>query len=210
MKLRSLAVCAALIPALAFADGIAGEGRLSITGGWRATPNGYFDNSAQKAGTPVVKESHGGPTGVAEFGYGATANIEAAIDLLVGTEQFTLKDQPALTTLTYGGLVGARFFAFFLDGKLRPSIAFLTGPVLVDVTGGNLGVPNETMVQGWSASLGLAYRFAPNWGAAADYHLLLARGYVPNVGGVNGGGSWFGVGLTYYFAPQPGPASSLP
>ena len=42
-----------------------GEGRITLSPGWRFTPNAAFYNSAQRAGFAIGPHSKGGPTGVA-------------------------------------------------------------------------------------------------------------------------------------------------
>ena len=206
---RFLFVAIALLPALGLAQGIEGEGRITLTGGWRYTSQGYFENSARNAGTPVTEASHGGPTGVASFGYGANDALEISIDLFGGTDQLGLQGEPTLHMSEYGALFGARWFLLLSGGKLRPWIGLLTGPTIVDVTGANLSQVSETIGNTYALSLGATWRLGPNWGASFDYHLMIVRGMVPGIGGISAGGNWFGLGFTYYFAPEPEHSPSL-
>jgi hypothetical protein len=200
---RFLVAAIVLLPALCFSQTIRGEGRVTVTGGWRLTTQGYFENSARNAGTPVSEGSHGGPTGVASFGYGVNDSVEISVDLFAGTDQLTLSGQSSLRMTEYGASVGARWFGLFAQGHFRPWVGLLTGPTIVDVSGGNLSKVSESLVQALMLTLGASWRLGENWGASVDYHLVLARGMVPGVGGISAGGNWFGLGFTYYFAPEP-------
>jgi hypothetical protein len=201
VKARSIVLGALLAAAPAFASGVEGQGRLSFSLGWRLTPNGYFTDHAAAGGHPLESDSHGGPQGVASFGYGATANLEVNIELLAGTETLTLKDLPELRTVTYGGLVDARFH-FAPDASVRPWLQVGTGPLLVYTTGAGQSEPSEQLIQGFAVGAGISVPVSGAWSFVAEYRLLLARGTVhgvPGAIGINGGGSWFGIGFDYNF-----------
>jgi hypothetical protein len=46
------------------------------------------------------------------------------------------------------------------------------------------------------------WQATPSVSINLEYRLLLARGFVPGYNGINGGGSWFGVGVTLWVAPE--------
>lgn len=203
--------CALLFATAARADGVEGEGRLSVSGGWRLTANRYFTDHAAAGGHPLLTDSHGGPQGVASFGYGATANLEINIELLAGTESITLQGLDPIRSVTYGGLLSGRLY-LLTDGAIRPWLQIATGPLLVYVSGAGASEPNEQLKQGFAAGLGLTVPLAGAWSLVAEYRLLLVRGNVSGVEGahgINGGGSWFGLGIGYSFGVAADPADSL-
>jgi opacity protein-like surface antigen len=203
--------CALLFAPAARADGVEGQGRLSVSGGWRLTPNRYFTDHAARGGHPLVSDSHGGPQGVASFGYGATANLEVNIELLVGAESITLQGLDPVSTVTYGGLISGRLY-LLPDSVVRPWLQVSTGPLLVYVTGAGASEPNEQLKQGFAVGAGLNIPLSGAWSLVAEYRLLFVRGNVsgvPNAAGINGGGSWFGLGIGYAFGRTPDPMDSL-
>lgn len=211
VKLRSLLTVALLLAAPALANGVEGQGRVSFSGGWRLTPNGYFEDHAAAGGHPLVSDSHGGPQGVASFGYGATESIEVNIELLAGTESLTLQGLPSIQTVTYGGLLSGRLY-LFQDFALHPWLQLATGPLLVYTTGARVSEPNEQLRQAVAAGAGLSVPLSGPWSFVAEYRYLFVRGNVSGVDGahgINGGGSWFGVGFNYSFGISQEPGMSL-
>jgi hypothetical protein len=84
-------------------------------------------------------------------------------------------------------------------------VGFLLGPTLVLESGGGIPETTEELVTGYLGSAGLSAR-SEAFCVSLEYRLLLARGFVPGIGGINGGGSWFGVGLTWWFAGESRPS----
>lgn|GEM_PF-4828142 len=202
---------ALLCAGAARADGVEGVGRLSLSAGWRLTPNGYFFDHAAAGGHPYQSDSKGGPQGVASFGYGATANLEVNIELLVGSESLTLQGLEPLRTITYGGLISGRLY-LAPDASIRPWLQVATGPLLVYVSGAGATEPNEKLRQGFAVGAGVSVPLTGPWSLVAEYRLLLVRGNVSGVegaSGINGGGSWIGFGFGYSFGASPGPSESL-
>lgn len=211
LSCHALVASALLCAAPAFASGVEGQGRVSVSGGWRLTPNGYFADHAAAGGHPLVSDSKGGPQGIASFGYGATENLEVNIELLAGTESLTLQGLPSVRTVTYGGLVSGRLY-LAPDSPLRPWVQLATGPVLVYTTGAGVADPNEQLKQAFAAGLGLSLALSGPWSVVAEYRYLFVRGNVSGVDGahgINGGGSWFGLGFGYSFGVAPEPSSAL-
>jgi hypothetical protein len=113
--------------------------------------------------------------------------------------------------VTYGALVGLRFQAL-LDVLTRnglvPFIGLQTGPVLALSMVEGVGV-RESFTQGWAGTVGINFRLSPQWGLSADYRLVFARGGNPfsgrpefeKLGSSNAGGSWFSVGVSFFFPP---------
>jgi hypothetical protein len=190
---------------------VEGQGRVSVSGGWRLTANRSFTDHAAQGGHPLVSDSHGGPQGVASFGFGATANLEVNIELLVGAESITLQGLEPVSSITYGGLLSGRLY-FLTDGPVRPWVQLSTGPLLVYVTGAGASEPTEKLKQGLGLGAGLAVPLSGAWSLVAEYRLLYVRGNVsgvPGAAGINGGGNWFGLGLGYSFGRSPDPMDSL-
>ena len=206
MKPLPAALVLLLVPSLAGAEGLAGLGRVRLQPGWRLTPNDTFFASATAAGAPPVAPSPGGPALFGSFAYSASELIEVGVDLFAGGEFLRLTGREPLLSLTYGGLIGARLHQALGDlGPFREVVAhvgLLAGPTLIYVRGGGLAAPTERLTTGYLASAGIFARIGERWGLCADYRLLLARGMVPGIGGVNGGGSWLGLGVVWYFPPE--------
>ena len=64
------------------------------------------------------------------------------------------------------------------------------------------------MTQAWAGTLGATLRVSPRWGLTAEYRISFVRGPVGSIGeqkfgSFNGGGSWFALGLTYVWPPDP-------
>jgi len=194
------AIALAVLVCASAASATEGEGRVTVEAGWRFTPNDFFYGSAEKAGFPRERGSIGGPQVAGSFGYFAKDAIEVSIDLLAGAEQLHLVDRPAFTSITYGALVGARFHLTLFE-PVTLYFGVQGGPTLVNLSGGNIEVTEE-LVSAFQGSVGVGVRLTPEFGVSLEYRYLLARGYVPGIGGVNGGGSWFGIGFTWYVAGQ--------
>lgn len=205
--LSALLLCA---PALAqphehVPESLEGVGRISLSAGWRHTPNDLFRRRLTEAGFTPGAPSRGGPALVGEFGYSVNPVIEIAIDLLAGGEQLALEGADTLTSVSYGGLFALRFQTA-LGGvgpiaQLIPSIGFATGGLLVNVDGPI--EPSEAFAQAFVLSGGLTARLSASWGVGLTYRFLLARGAVTGIGSINAGGSWATIGVTYFFPPDP-------
>ncbi len=184
----------------------AGTGRITLLPGYRYTPNDFFRKRAAAAGLVLGAPSPGGPQISASFGYRPSDAIEVGIDLLGGGEQLEVPGFKPLSSVTYGALLGPRFFLPVSD-RLDLIAGVFTGGVLVYLSGGQLTEPSESFLQTYGGLVGVTFKFSESFAATAEAKLLLARGIYPEVGGFNGGGLWAGVGLTYVFPPEDGPFS---
>jgi hypothetical protein len=200
---RSRGALLGLLSAIATAGPLEGVGRVSVQPGWRLTPNGAFYASAAAAGLPASGSSPGGPVLASSFAYSATDYAEVAVDLFLGGEQFRLGDEAPLRSVTYGAAAGVRFQQALGEWgpfqEVVPYAGFLIGPTLIGVDGGRLSAMHEDVVTGYTASAGVTARLGETWGVCLEYRFLLARGQVPGVGSINGGGNWLGLGLAWYF-----------
>lgn len=202
--MKQLALAVALLGSLsASAQSLEGVGRITVTPGWRWTPNTYFADSAEEQGHPLQRASIGGPQLTGTFAYAATPALEVAIDLFAGYETLELAavDDP-VTSVSYGALVGFR--GFWDLGSVVPYLGAAVGPTLVYTTGGLDDRSTERLTTGYAAIGGLTWRATDQLGVTFDVRALLARGLVKGVGGINAGGAWAGLGLTWYFAAEPG------
>lgn len=203
MSVQRIFVCALVLCATA-AQAQArygeGEGRISLMGGWRYTPNDFFIEGAAKKGL-TVRQSAGGPQLTGTFAYAATGNAEIAIDLFAGYDRMELDGREALSTISYGALLGFRFF--FPMGAFTPNVGAAVGPALVYASGGGYET-EERFTTNYAAMAGVVYRLNEKWALGADVRFMLSRGYVPEIGGINAGGLWGGVGFTWLFPAEPG------
>jgi hypothetical protein len=200
--LRALLLGGALWLSDARAESLEGVGRVGVHPGWRWTPNDHFRSSAAAAGHPIGPPSPGGPQITGTFAYAATSSIEVAIDLFAGYESLRMEGTPDVASITYGALVGFRAFAP-LGERWVPCAGLGLGPVLVYTSGGPGAGPTERLVTGYAAIAGISYRIGDTLSVSADARWLLARGMVAEIGGVNGGGAWAGVGLTWWVPSEP-------
>jgi hypothetical protein len=176
-----------------------GVGGFELLGGWRLTPNGYFANTAAQVGTPLTHASPGGPVAIASFSYVPLSWLAIAVDGMVGGERLYLKGEPVLTSVTYGAMIGPKLVPDLGHG-FTLTLGVSTGAILVNESGLHLPQADEQLDQAFMGEVGVMWEFAPNIQLCAEYRLLLARGYVPGYSGINGGGSWFGVGLNFWIA----------
>lgn len=189
------------VSSLAQAQSMEGAGRISLMPGWRYTPNAFFADNAEQAGYPLQQTSPGGPQIVGTFAYAATDALEVAIDLFAGYENLRLANSDDVTSVSYGALAGVR--AFWPMGRFVPNIGLGLGPTLVYTTGGPSQSNTERVTTAYFGSAGVTYRFSDVLGATLDVRYLYARGMVPQIGGVNAGGVWANLGVTWYFAGEP-------
>lgn len=192
--------------------------RITLHGGWRLTSNdtfyeGYYTLPGNED-LPRAPASPGGPYLGATFGYSASELVEVGIDLFATGERLQLTGTPTITTVSYGAMVGLRFQALLdvlTENGVVPFVGLQVGPLLAFSSVDGVGV-RETFTQGFAGTVGLNVRLSPQWGLAADYRLVFARGGNPfngrpgltDLGSYNAGGSWFSVGVTFFF-----PRSSL-
>jgi hypothetical protein len=213
---RALVLAAGLCAPAAFADGegplLEDVGRITVQGGWRLVANNTFydryEARPENGGLEPSPRSKGSPIGLATFAYGITDYLELGIDLFGTRERLQLTGQPRLTTISYGALLGLRLQGGLDVGSegLVPFVGVLTGPLLASA--GFEGQPaKETLTQAWGVTAGATLRLTPHWGLTAEYRLVWARGAVEApgryFGTFNAGGSWFGLGITYTFPPEP-------
>lgn len=195
---RWLALVVCVGGVVARAEGIAGMGRVSVVGGWRRTPNGYFESRALEQGHPLVARTPGFQ-GAASFGYGFMPWAELVIDLIGGFETFTLQGHLPFSSSVYGGLFGLR--ASRLDLPVRglvPHLQVQGGPQVVMVSSASLRSP-EHLVFALSANAGLTWQFAERFGVTLDVRWLFARANVATISGANVGGLFVSLGVTMYF-----------
>ncbi|MBL8949642.1 MAG: hypothetical protein JNK82_02620 [Myxococcaceae bacterium] len=187
--------------------GVAGVGRISISGGWKSTPNDFFFKQSGEQGYATVSRGLGGGQGTASFGFGAISWLEVSIDLFIGNDRFEIGGFQPINVLTYGALIGVRAtkMDLFFPG-FAPYIGVGIGPTLGYVFTGVDGETYERLVTGIAASAGLSYRFNDYFGMLLEYRFLYARG-VWVTSGVNIGGSFVSLGAVIYF-PRTVPSTS--
>lgn len=201
--LLALAVALCAAGARAESRSIDGWGRITAFGGYRYVPNGYFAEKAAEAGAPMKKPSPGGPQGGASFGYGAFSFLEVTIDLLIGYETFELEGQAPFSSVTYGGLLGARFTKLdLLFTGFAPYAGVQAGPILSIVTSNSAPQP-EKFLGGIAINGGFNYRFTERLGINLDVRWMFARNYVEPIAGCNVGGLWVSLGFSVFFPPAP-------
>ncbi|SES80950.1 hypothetical protein [Stigmatella erecta] len=209
-------LAAGLCAPAAFADEggplLGGVGRITVQGGWRLVANDtFYDRYASRpenAGLAPSPRSKGSPIGLASFAYAVTDFVELGVDLFGTVQRLQLTGQPRLNTVSYGALLGLRLQGGLDVGPdgLVPFVGILTGPLLASATFEGQA-SKETLTQAWGATVGATLRLTPVWGLTAEYRLVRARGAVEapgrKFGTFNAGGSWFGLGITYTFPPEP-------
>lgn len=192
--------------------------RFSIQTGWRASSNGTFYRSyyGEHPELQHAPSSPGGPLLVGSFGYSFTNWFELSLDLVVTGERLRLTGQPALTTMTFAGLVGGRFQKL-LPGigpqGLIPFVGVLAGPsfVMCHFDGGaHYEESNPTTV---GVTAGATLRLSPHWGLTVEYRHAFVRArpsfvkqedfHLQGFSTVNVGGSWPSVGFAYWWPPKP-------
>ncbi len=179
---------------------IDGMGRVTVGGGVRWVPNGYFAGRAETAGFALLDKPLLSPQGTASFGYGANDLIEVAIDLLIGYEGFRLanKETP-YTSLTYGGMLGGRLTKVdFLLRGLIPYVGAQFGPILATVTTSS-SPQAERLLTGYAVTAGVTYLFVDRFGISLDLRYLWARSVVNDISGINVGGLFISLGFTVVF-----------
>ncbi|WP_205525629.1 outer membrane beta-barrel protein [Pyxidicoccus trucidator] len=192
-----------------------GVGRISIQGGWRYTSNETFYTNwygrDENKDLERAQESTGGPLAVGSFAYAINDLVELGIDLFFTGGRLHLNTpdgEQTINTLSYGAAVGLRFQTVLPEvgpQGLVPFAGILTGPALTSSKR-----PGESIKEGttqvWMGSLGATLRLSPRWGVTGEYRLAFLRGPVgppENKLTFNTGGSWFTLGVTYSFPPEP-------
>ena len=113
-----------------------------------------------------------------------------------------------ISSITYGALVTLRLQWPGLGSDLLvPYLALSTGPTLVYVSSPDFDAA-EVFSMAWAGGAGVTLRLGERLGVTIDYRYLLARGAVPGIGSVNGGGHQLTLGLTVFFSPEPLPGES--
>ncbi len=197
-----LASVLASAPVSAAGLGVEGMGRVSVTAGYKWTPNWYFEGKAAAAGYPLESRTPG-LGGSASFGYGVSSWLEVAIDLLGGWETFTLAGHQPFSSVIYGGLLGARVTVF--DAPFRglvPHFGVQAGPTVAQIT--SITAPSaERVLLTYSVNAGLSYRLTERFAITADVRWVYARVQAANISGANIGGVFFTIGATVYFPGSP-------
>ncbi|MBN8231907.1 hypothetical protein JYK02_30775 [Corallococcus macrosporus] len=201
-----------------------GVGRITVLAGYRLTSNGtlydaWYGAKGPGNGLERAPESTGAPVGVATFAYAMSDLVEVGFDLF-GTAQNLRLTEPGsdgavsrkVSTVSYGILLGLRFQGVLDVGPqgLVPYVGLLTGPTVISSTREGSAV-QERVAQAWVGSLGATLRLSAKWGITAEYRFTFLRGPVesPDAAKFGGpfsfshGGSWFALGVTYAFPPDP-------
>jgi hypothetical protein len=178
-------------------------GRASAGIGWRLAPQNHFYGKATEAGHPPTQISPGGPVINGTFSYNVSDWAAVAVDLFASGERLHLEGWEPINLFAYGATVGARFF--FLEEVLHPDLGFhasiALGPTLVFATSGSFA-SIEVFTQSYAAGAGALWRISDDLGLGAEYRFSLVRGLIPDIGGVNAGGSQVTVSLTWFFAAE--------
>ena len=90
------------------AEGLAEQGRISILGGWQYAPNGNFLRQYDWQGASPGRQSPGGPSMVASFGYAPQDWGEIGIDLYGGGQPLWRSGPAAPLVASYGALLSCR------------------------------------------------------------------------------------------------------
>ncbi len=191
-----------LFAAPALAEGIEGMGRISVVGGYKWTPNGYFEGKAAQAGHPLTGRTPG-IEGSASFGYGVNSFAEVAIDLFGGWETFTLDGYQPFSSTIYGGLIGLRVTSTTLFGRsLVPHLGAQAGPAVAQITSPSFDL-GERVLLAATGNIGVTWRFVERFGITLDVRYMYARLFVADISGANIGGVFFSIGATMYFPGSP-------
>lgn len=184
---------------------IDGMGRISISPGVNITANDYTWSRAAEKGFPLERTFPVNPSGIISFGYGATAIIEASIDLFITHTQFSLAGKGDYALTCYGATVGGRLTKMDLWVRglvawvgifVGPHLDFLRNPT-VDNGG------RETFQTVFGGGGGLAFRFTERVGLNLDLRYHYVRSAVPEISGINVGGFFGTLGVTIYLPGAP-------
>lgn len=201
---RCAAIVTLLLAASAVAQPVAGTGRVTVSGGWRYTPNAAFNTAALQRGL-VAEGSIGGPLVTGTFAYAATEYAEVSIDLFAAGERLHFAGHNPFTSLTYGGWLGGRLQLVIPRvgpiERLIPFVGLQGGPTLVFTTGGPQNTREEHLTQGFAGSVGATALFG-TLGVTLEARYVLAYGTAAPVGVLNAGGLWAGLGFTWTVPPS--------
>lgn len=203
--MRPLLLAGALLFAsTAAASTYAGTGRITLSGGWRYTPNDAFNTAALQDGL-VAQGSPGGPLLTGTFAYAATDYAEISIDVFGSGERLNFSGVRPFTSVTYGAWIGGRLQLVMAQvgpvERLIPFIGAQGGPTLVFATGGPQSTREEHLTQGFAGSLGVTALFG-TLGVTLEARYVYALGTAAPVGTLNGGGLWAGLGFTWTIPPS--------
>lgn len=184
-------------------ESIDGWGRVSVVGGYRWTPNWYFNGRAADLGYPVTEPSIGGPALTASFGYGAASFLELSIDGFLAWERFTLDGLQPFNSFSYGGGIGGRLAQrdVFFRG-FTPWVALEVGPLLAIVQSPSLPTNSERALGALFVAGGFHLTLSGHWALTFEVRYIYARAVVPEIAGINVGGVVFSLGVTSFFPPS--------
>jgi hypothetical protein len=192
-------------------EGPSAPGRVTVFGGVTLLPNDHLAAQARTAGySPGWGQGTMGPSVQASFGYRATPMWEVAIDLLGAYHTLPFDGADPLTMFDYGAHAALLFSPrlSLLGIRLTPYLGATIGPTLIFVRGGPLNAAKETLATGYSGVGGIHIGLGDLTALSLGARIMLARGEVPSVGSINGGGLWVGVGFTWLIVgtePRPPP-----
>ncbi len=205
--MKRLLLCGALLTAFgAQAGSIDGAGRISIGGGVRWIPNWFFVEKALEQDYTVVENLQLGPSGVASFGYGVTAWLELAIDLVASWEGTRLTkpggEDMFLSSFMAAGLLGFRVVGKDLVGRFSPWATVQGGGLFSSLNAP--GVDNaENMQPTFAAGGGFDIQFSTSIGLSLDVRYIYGRSFVPGISGINVGGVLATLSVVIFFPAEP-------
>lgn len=200
MKVRCLVAVGSLIAACSHAQSLTGWGRITAAGGYRLVPNGWFEKAASNLGHPTTDASLGGGHGMLSFGYQVMPLLELAVDVFAAQQAFQVDPYGQVQSWSYGAVIGVRLQTELRFG-LIPFIGVEAGVVVANMSNGKLQIP-EKATGGVAAVGGLHVRVAPHWAITADVRWLYARSYFPDISGLNVGGLFIALGVTFLISPS--------
>lgn len=208
---RAVLLITLLWASAASAGPLEGQGRVTLLGGWRITPNAAFYQRAAQTFGLTQSGGAGGPMLSATFAYSASDLFELGIDLFGSGERMTFTEANRFTTVTYGGWISLRMQ--LLAGsvgpveRLIPFIGAQGGPTLVLATGGPQSTFQEVFGQGYAATVGVT-GLSGKFGFTLEAKYVFAWGSAAPVGTFSAGGIWAGLGFTWGFPPSGSEPSS--
>jgi hypothetical protein len=103
---------------------------------------------------------------------------------------------------TYGALIGVHVQQSWRPTWWKPGmvtyLGLFIGPAVVDLSPPAQPL-SESVTNAYAAGAGTMWRLSERFGLALDAKWIWARGALPNVGGVNAGGLWVGLGVVWLF-----------
>jgi opacity protein-like surface antigen len=191
----------------AFAQGatVAGRGAVRLLPGWHLAWDDPFQENARAAGLPVTFPRSGGPGGFVSFAWGATEEIEVAVEGYGAWQQYAVAGGKPLDNVAYGLLLGARWIpAISPGGEVEGFLEAGGGPVLANVTGNPEAVKGEALGTGFMGGFGVSWNVAEPWAVSLGYRYLFARPRAPSPvdGTINAGGHFLLLGVAWHTAGQ--------